>query len=236
MDSHQLTAKYVPVPDGLRELLVGAPYPVPEFKEADPNELLGYRVALIATHGPELPEFDVPLSFLRERGATVDLVTQDWVFDNQAQAPGIVVLAQWFAVNVCVHADKKVSDTNVKDYDAVVLPGGAWNPIMLRTDEKILEFIRGARRDNLLIAAICHGPQTLINVGEFQPGTSATGVADIKRDLANAGFEVVDKPVTYDEQRRLITAYDPYALGEFCEEIRIRLRERGPQVRSAISG
>ena len=62
----------------------------------------------MTTHGPELPEFHVPLNYLRDRGASVDVVTQDWLFDYQPEAPGMVVLAQWLAVNVCVKADKKM--------------------------------------------------------------------------------------------------------------------------------
>jgi protease I len=115
---------------------------VPTFGEADAEALTGYHVALITTHGPELPEFDVPLNYLRERGAAVDVVTQDWLFDYQPEAPGMVVLAQWLAVNVCVQANKKVSDATIEDYDAVITIGGAWNPIMLRTDKVMLDFIR----------------------------------------------------------------------------------------------
>jgi len=146
---------------------------------------------LITTHGPELPEFDVPLSYLRERGAVVDVVTQDWLFDYQPQAPGAVVLAQWLMVNVCAKADKKISDTRIEDYDAVVTIGGAWNPIMLRSDRVMLDFIREAVSRRLLIASICHGPQLLISAGIFPPGTPATCVDDIRLDMANAGFNVL---------------------------------------------
>jgi protease I len=155
----------------------------------------------------------------------VDVVTQDWVFDYQREAPAVIVLAQFLATNVCVQADKKISDADVEDYDAVVLLGGAWNPILLRTDEKVLEFLRSIRVRNRLVAAVCHGPQILINVGGFVPGTKVTGVADIRQDLTNAGFDVHDEPVVYDEQARLVTGRDPRALGEFCREVGIRLQE-----------
>src|SRR5262245_30262505 len=109
-DSHSLATKYPPLPDELRSALVGKPYPLPVFGPADPESLKGYRVALLTTHGPELPEFDVPLTYLRDRGADVEVLTQDWLFDWQPQGPGLVVLAQWIAANVCAKADKKVSD------------------------------------------------------------------------------------------------------------------------------
>lgn len=196
--------------------------------KADAETLNGYRVGLITTHGPELPEFDVPLSYLRERGAVVDVVTQDWLFDYQPQAPGAVVLAQWLMVNVCAKADKKISDTRIEDYDAVVTIGGAWNPIMLRSDRVMLDFIREAVSRRLLIASICHGPQLLISAGIFPPGTPATCVDDIRLDMANAGFNVLEGRVIYGEEQRLITSPDPRTLKEFCDEIGKRLLERRP--------
>jgi protease I len=226
--SHKLTTKYRPVPDELRARLVGDAYEVPEFAALAPDSLKNYRVALVTTHGPELPEFDVPLTYLRDQGAVVDIVTQDWVFDYQPEAPGMVVLVQWLAVNVCAQADTRVSDARIEDYDMVIIIGGAWNPIMLRTDEQVLKFVRHAKERGLLIAAICHGPQVLISAGMYPPGTRATGVADIRGDMANAGFAVVDEAVVYDKDRRLITSRNPADLKEFCEQIRITLSETAP--------
>jgi protease I len=230
MGSHSLTVKYEIVPEALRARLVGEDYDLPKFGAAERTSLGGYRVALITTHGPELPEFDVPLNYLRDRGASVDVLTQDWLFDWQPEAPGMVVLAQWLAVNVCVKADKKISDAKVEDYDAVIIIGGAWNPIMLRTDEGILKFIRDAYTRRLLIASICHGPQVLISSNVFPPGTLATGVDDIRTDMTNAGFTIVSERVVYDKDQRLITSPNPKAeaLKPFCEELDARLRELPP--------
>ncbi|HRB82294.1 MAG TPA: hypothetical protein PK614_08550 [Nitrospira sp.] len=76
MDSHELAAKYQPLSDGRRAKLVGQPYPVPPRDRTTPELLKGYQFALITTHGPEFPEFDIPLTYLRDRGASVDVVTQ----------------------------------------------------------------------------------------------------------------------------------------------------------------
>jgi protease I len=230
MGSHSLTSGYKSIPEALRARLVGEDYDLPEFGAAERNQLGGYRVALITTHGPELPEFDVPLNYLRDRGASVDVLTQDWLFDWQPEASGYIVLAQWLAVNVCVKADKKISDAKVQDYDAVIIIGGAWNPIMLRTDEGILKFICDAHTRRLLIASICHGPQVLVSSNVFPRGTLATGVDDIRTDMINAGFTVIDEPVVYDKGQRLITSPNPKAqpLKEFCEELGARLRELPP--------
>jgi protease I len=204
------------------------PYVLPTFQADDVGSLKGFRAALLTTHGPELPEFHVPVAYLRERGASVDIVTQDWIFDSQmGEASGLVVLAQWLATNVVVKADTRVSLANVTDYDAIVLIGGAWNPIMLRTDSHALRFLREAHLNKVLIAALCHGPQVLISMGTFPKGTRATGVDDIKGDLANAGFSVEEGHAVYDPRERLLTSPNPgtESLQAFCQELGKQARQ-----------
>jgi protease I len=226
MNSNDLPNKfpeYLPIPEESKNQLVGKGYVLPKFEDQGSEYLKGLRVALITTHGPELPEFHVPVNYLRDRGASVEVITPDWLFDPEEwEAVGMVVLAQWLAVNVCVRADKKISDAKIGDYDAIIIIGGAWNPIMLRADGSILSFISSAYRHRLLIAAICHGPQVLISTKIFPDRTRITGVDDIRDDLRNAGFLVVDhQPVVYDKDQRLITSPNPEteSLKQFCEEI-----------------
>lgn len=230
MNSHDLTAHYLPLPPTLADRLVGGNYVLPEFEQQDAEYLKGFRAVVLTTHGPELPEFHVPVTYLRERGASVDVVTPDWLFNSKDLGlnAGLVVLAQWLAVKVCVKADKPISDAKVEDYHAVIILGGAWNPIMLRTEESVLQFIRSAHENGALIAAICHGPQVLINANIrpdgtriFLEGTHITGVDDIRIDLKNAGFIVEDKPVVVDEVQRLITSPNPgtESIKQFCLEI-----------------
>jgi protease I len=204
MYSHELATKYHPIPPALS--FVGTNYLLPEFRDMNP-ELTGFRAALVTSHGPELPEFHVPVRYLRDRGALVDVVTNDWIFDDQpGEASGMVVLAQFLTANVCVRADKRLSNVSAADYDAVIILGGAWNPIILRSKDAVLEFIRDSYDRRMLIAAICHGPQVLVSAKVFPARTRATGVEDIRVDLRNAGFVVVeDRPVVYDENERLIT-------------------------------
>jgi protease I len=223
MRSHDLVTEYRTISPTLRDILVGEGYQLPEFEDPHSERLQGFRAALLTTHGAELPEFHVPLHYLRDRGASVEVVTQDWLFDSQkGQASGKVAIAQFLAVNVCVEANKKISDARIEDYDAVIILGGAWNPIMLRDDCRVRQFIVEAHRRRKLIAAICHGPQVLISAKAFPEGTRATGVEDIQVDLENARFVVIkDKPVVYDERERLITSPNPKPenLKAFCEEI-----------------
>jgi len=220
MYSHELETEYNPIPPALN--LAGANYLLPEFSDMNP-ELTGFRVALVMSHGPELSEFHVPVRYLRDRGAVVDVITEDWVFDDQpGEASGMVVLAQFLAVNVCVRADKRLSNVKAADYDALIILGGAWNPIILRSKDAVLEFIRDSYSRRMLIAAICHGPQVLVSAKAFPAGTRVTGVKDIRVDLRNAGFVVVeDRPVVYDENERLITSPDPQPESQkaFCEAI-----------------
>src|SRR5262249_8536633 len=138
--SHSLADKYDRVSDKLRASLVGQEVDVPEFEARYPLEQ--YRVAVLVSHGPELPEFDVPVTFLRTCGARVDVITQNWIYDYQPAAPGVIVLAQFLATNVCVKADMPVRAAVADNYDAVLTLGGAWNPILLRTDQDMLAFTK----------------------------------------------------------------------------------------------
>ena len=125
----------------LREKLPGDGYELPIFEDCDPQRLRGFRAAILLSHGPEVPEFHVPLTYLRDQGASVDVVTEDWLFDsNDPGASGKIALAEFLAVDVCVKADKKLSDASLDDYDAVIVLGGAWNPILLRSNDAALNF------------------------------------------------------------------------------------------------
>jgi protease I len=232
--SHSLAKKYPRVSFDTR----GTNYKLPVFADADPEWLAGSRVLIVSADGPELPEIDVPLEYLRARGSEVTLAGQDWIFDYRSTA-GYIVIGQWLADDVCVKADLRLSDVQVAEYDAVFIPGGAWNPDMLRTDQEALRIVREARARDLLIVSLCHGPQVLISAASnapdgqvvFPAGTHITGVESIRIDLANAGFNVhADERTVYDQASRLLTAQDPNDVGELCEEfgrlLRMRLEPR----------
>lgn len=243
--SHDLAKKYRRVPDTLDTR--GNDYPLPVFKEADKPDLKGKRVLFISADGPELPELDVPMEYLKSRGAVVELAGQDWIF-HYRKPEGHIVVAQWLADNICVKANvslKKVvvaeydpeKKVMVTHYDAIFIPGGAWNPDMLRTDCDALRVVREARAHGVLIVSLCHGPQVLISVARSDPGgqvvfprgTHVTGVRSIRLDLDNAGFTVVDQPTVYDRVSNLLTARDPNDLGPLCEEMGRLLAAPGPK-------
>lgn len=227
--SHSLASLYTPVSAEFAEALKGTDYVLPTFAEAVADELAGQRVVLYTSHGPELPELHVPLTYLRERGAEVLVATQDWIFDYQPSAPGYVALSEWLSVTVCIKADQRVSEAlkEAEKIDCLITIGGAWNPVVSRTDDNVLNLIRAVSTHGGLLASICHGPQQLISANFLPRGTKATGVADIRLDMANAGFLVDDKEqVVFDAEQKLITSPDPTALEAFCLEIRKRLLER----------
>jgi protease I len=230
--SHSLAAKYMRVPDTLD--VIGTDYLLPTFTGADPTWLDGARVLVISADAPELPEIDVPIEYLRARGADVTLAGQDWIFQYRNPA-GHIVIAQFLADEICVKADLPMSEVRVPDYDAIFIPGGAWNPDMLRTDVAALKIVREARAQGVLIASLCHGPQVLISANGNAPdhpwvipaGTHITGVGSIRIDLKNAGFTVHDDdPIVYDEASQVLTARDPKDLGPLCEELGRLLRQR----------
>lgn len=233
--SHGLAAKYERVPKSLDTR--GNNYKLPVFKEADKTALKGKRVVIISADGPEFPELHVPMEYLKARGAKVKLAGQNWIFDRKPA--GYIVIAQWLADNICVKADLALKDVHVAgwddkangfkiNYEAIFIPGGAWNPDMLRTDGDALRIVREARAHGVLIVSLCHGPQVLISADRTDPGgqvifprgTLITGVQSIRADLDNAGFTVRDKePTVYDPASRLLTARDPNDLGPLCEEM-----------------
>jgi protease I len=231
--SHTLAAKYPRVPSSLDTR--GTDYTLPVFPPCDPKELSGKRVLVISADGPELPEIDVPIEYLRARGAQVDLAAQDWTRDYR-NPPLHIVLAEWLSDAICVKADMRISDAKIDDYDALFIPGGAWNPDMLRTDDAALKLVREAHAEGVLVVSLCHGPQVLISAAFDAPagqknfpsaGINITGVGSIRRDLKNAGFVVHDQDATvYDANANLLTARDPNDLGALCEHFGKLLKQR----------
>jgi deglycase len=223
--SHSLAAKYMPVPDTLDTR--GKDYELPIFADPASTSLAGKRVLIISADGPELPEIDVPMEYLKARRADVKLAGQNWIFEYRNPL-GYIVIAQWLADNVCIKADLPLKDVRVTDYDAIFIPGGAWNPDMLRTDPDALRIVREARACGVLVVTLCHGPQVLVNAARSDPGgqvvfprgTHITGVQSIRADLDNAGFAAQNnEPTVYDQASRLLTARDPDDLGPLCEEM-----------------
>jgi protease I len=104
----------------------------------------------------------------------------------------------------------------VQDYDALVLPGGVANPDFLRADPDAVRFVRDFANSGKPVAAICHGPWTLVEAGVVG-GRTLTSWPSLRTDLANAGATWVDEQVHVDQS--LITSRKPDDLPAFCETL-----------------
>jgi protease I len=115
-----------------------------------------------------------------------------------------------------VPVDRELAGADAGDYDALVLPGGVINPDQLRLEPKAIDFIRGFVGASKPIAAICHGPWTLINA-EAVEGRKMTSWPSLEADLRNAGAEWVDQEVVVDNG--LVTSRKPDDLPAFCAKM-----------------
>lgn len=196
--------------------------------EPEPQRLKGVRLALLSGPCPEEPEIVVPLDFLRASGAQVDVIAPDWTPKDWLPA------ARFWAPTIKIPYQKKISDAVVADYRAVILVGGTWNPAVVRTDPKMLAFVRDAAKRGLPIFSVCHGAQTLISAGLVTKGLKVTGSPDIRIDLRNAGADVVeDQAVVVDTGSiyvgesagvigmhfKVVSSRDPNDLAAFCRAI-----------------
>ncbi len=111
--------------------------------------------------------------------------------------------------------DVELSQANAHDYDALVLPGGVANPDTLRADKQAVAFVQHFVNSRKPIAAICHGPWTLVETDALR-GKRVTSWPSLKTDLKNAGAEWVDKDVVVDEL--LVTSRKPDDLPAFNRE------------------
>jgi protease I len=167
----------------------------------------GRKVAILATHGFEQTELTEPQKALRNAGATVHVVSPE-----QGTIRGYNHLEPADQITV----DRALSDAKADDYDALVIPGGLFNPDELRTNEAALRFVREFFKAGKPVGAICHGPQVLISA-DLVKGRTLTAVAPIRKDLTNAGANVLDEEVVTD--KGLVTSRTPKDLPAFCAKL-----------------
>jgi len=112
-------------------------------------------------------------------------------------------------------AEKSIKEAQIKDYLAVIVPGG-YAPDILRRHNEVNQFVKEMFKAGKLVAAICHGGWVPVSAGILK-NKKATGFFSIKDDLVNAGAEFADEEVVVDSN--LITSRNPYDLPAFCREI-----------------
>jgi len=173
-----------------------------------PNELQGRTIAFLAADGVERVELEQPRSAVQDAGGQVVLLS---VKSGEIQARDHdLESAGTFTV------DREVSGADVAEFDGLVLPGGTVNPDKLRIDETAVSFVRDFMNSGKPVAAICHGPWTLVEADVVR-GRTLTSYPSIRTDLRNAGATVVDQEVCLDGN--LITSRSPDDLPAFCQAI-----------------
>jgi protease I len=171
------------------------------------TSISGKRVAFLATDGVEEVEYTEPRKAVEAAGGTAELVS---IKEGEIQAVNHLDPAGKYKV------ERTVKDADVQQYDALVLPGGVANPDFLRTDPDAVRFVRDFVMSGKPVAAICHGPWTLVEAGVVD-GRTLTSWPSLRTDLANAGATWVDEPVHVDNG--LVTSRKPDDIPAFNEAV-----------------
>ncbi|MBW4472137.1 MAG: type 1 glutamine amidotransferase [Stenomitos rutilans HA7619-LM2] len=172
------------------------------------RQTIAKRVALLVEHQVEESEFHIPYNALKQAGAEV-VILGSRMNDVYQGKQG----------SLSVHADATTTEVLAKDFDAVIIPGGM-APDAMRANRNTVRFVREAIALGKWVAAICHGPQVLIE-GGLVHGKRMTGFKAIRKDLHNAGAVVLDAPLVVDGN--LITSRRPGDLPIFATAILKRL-------------
>lgn len=166
--------------------------------------LAGKKIAVLATDGFEQVELTRPVEALKAAGAEVEIVAPK---AGRIQGFKHHDKGDWTAV------DLTLSEADASAYAGLVLPGGVINPDALRVEKDAIAFIRAFVDASKPIAAICHGPWTLIDAGGVE-GRRMTSWPSLRADLTNAGANWVDEAVVVDNG--LVTSRKPDDLPDFC--------------------
>jgi protease I len=185
------------------------------------QELQGKRVAALVTDGFEQSELLEPRKALQEAGAEVHVI-----------APKGPTVRGWSKGNWAdeVKVDRTLAEARPGDYDALLLPGGVHSPDKLRINEEALAFVRAFGEAGKPIAAICHGPWTLIDAGLVR-GRRMTSYASIKTDLINAGAIWENQQVVVDQG--LVTSRNPGDIPAFNAKMIEEFKEGVHKARAA---
>ncbi len=176
-------------------------------QQKNQQQLNQKKIAILVADGFEQVELTGPKQALEEAGAQTHIISpnqetvQGWNhFDKGEHCPVDVALEQ----------------ANPENYDALLLPGGVANPDQLRVQPKAVQFVKSFFTAGKPVAAICHGPWTLIEAGAVQ-GRKVTSWPSLQTDLKNAGANWVDQEVVVD--RGLITSRNPHDIPAFNQKM-----------------
>lgn len=175
--------------------------------------LTGKKIAILTENGFEEVELTSPKKALEEAGAKVEIVSPQkdkvkaWDKDH------------W---SIELPVDEVLDSANFDDYDALMLPGGVLNPDQLRMNKKAVEFAQQFLEAGKPVAAICHGPQLLIETGLIE-GRKMTSYWSLRTDMENAGVIWEDKEVITDNG--IVTSRSPKDLEAFNKKMIEEIKE-----------
>lgn len=172
------------------------------------DELKGKKIAVLVEEGFEQVELTKPMQALKDAGAEADIISPNE--NSEIKAWNHTDWGDKFKV------DKKLSDVKAEDYNALLLPGGVMNPDKLRVNKDAVSFVNKFMEAGKPVAAICHGPWTLIETGKVK-GKKMTSYPTLQTDLKNAGADWVDQEVVVDNG--LVTSRNPDDIPAFNKKM-----------------
>jgi protease I len=177
------------------------------------GEIQGKKVAFLLTDGVEQIEYTEPRKAVEAAGGEAQLVSLD---------PGTIQGFNHLDKGDTFKVDLTVKEADPNDFDGLVLPGGVANPDILRTDQDAVAFVQAFFEAGKPVAAICHGPWTLVEADVVR-GRTLTSWPSVRTDIQNAGGTWVDEEVHVDAG--LVTSRKPDDLPAFCAKIIEELEE-----------
>lgn len=171
------------------------------------QSLSGRNIALLATDGVEQIQLAWPWEAMLDAGANVELVAPNGngVQGFNHREPGFV-----FPV------DKPLREALARDYDALVLPGGAGCSEALGADAGALRFLREFRTLAKPVAAICQAPYVLARADVVRR-RRLTSWPGIRPAIRRAGGTWIDQEVVVDGG--LITCRAAGDLDALCDAL-----------------
>ena len=169
------------------------------------------KILILLENGVEDVEFIYPYYRFQEEGYEV-IITAPKAKQDYAGKHGLSFTS-----------DASPKDIRVEEYAALIIPGGQ-APDRMRLDKGLVDIVKAAFERNMVVAAICHGPQMLIEA-EVVRGRKVTSWPSVRTDLRNAGAEVIDEAAVVDGN--LVTSRSPDDLPEFCKAAIKLLKKEG---------
>lgn len=171
------------------------------------------RIAILATDGFEESELKSPREAMEKEGFQTEIVS---IKPDKIKAWNEGNWSEEYPV------DKTINQVSADDYHALFLPGGVMNPDKLRANKDVQDFVRSFFEQQKPVAAICHGPWTLIDANVVN-GRKMTSYHTLQKDLKNAGANWVDEEVVVDEG--LVTSRNPEDLPAFNKKLIEEIKE-----------